>query len=259
MFGRLEEDLEDESESEAAAASDRVAFDGMENESDDETMENSSKEGKAEKIVSNGVPSEPRAVNSALSDTDHPIAVTRDSGKRACQQLADTTRDNFQESSKCLDNEPREKKVVFGESQVKYLIEDPTRVGTSLPNDSEDEEQDFIRIHFKHSDNEPEMRMKLDDETIASPRDIYKMLSSPKSILKKSSNWPVQVTACVASDDQIDHTDLDSAPGASAFNALIKDVKEHTRVSTPVAQLIQSNRQKRPVSQFRRERSAMNE
>ena len=72
MFGRLEEDLEDESESEAAAASDRVAFDGMENESDDETMENSSKEGKAEKIVSNGVPSEPRAVNSALSDTDHP-------------------------------------------------------------------------------------------------------------------------------------------------------------------------------------------
>lgn len=100
----------------------------------------------------------------------------------------------------------REKKVAFAEPQVKYfsneeeieLTTDRRRISvieqrlyeySKEDDESEDEsdEDETIRIYFKHSDKESN-QLSHDSDEFISPKDIYKKIPGPKSILKKTSD-----------------------------------------------------------------------
>lgn len=100
-------------------------------------------------------------------------------------------------------SEVREKKVVFAEPEIKYFSNeeemdtgnDKRRVSvieqrlyecTKEDDESEDEsdQDDTIRIHFKHTDAESIVPV-ISGNQITTPRDIYQVIPGPKSILKK--------------------------------------------------------------------------
>lgn len=102
--------------------------------------------------------------------------------------------------------EVREKKVAFAEPQVKYFSnEEEMEVSTekrrvsvieqrlyeySMEDDESEDESDedhTIRIYIKHSDKESNISAGKGAD-IVSPRDIYKLIPGPKSILKKTLN-----------------------------------------------------------------------
>lgn len=173
-----------------------------------------------------------------------------------------------------MEPEAREKKVFFGESRVKYFnnsdkieaisqdstAEEPgsseqTQMREIESSDDKDDDE-IIRIEFKHSDCEPEIP-DVENESIESPRDIYRMLSKPKSILKKSLNHVPQYDNYVPPVDYSTDEEIEDVPtGVSAYSTVVKEIREHI-VDAAVGKPIESVEQKRPVSKFKRERANM--
>ncbi|XP_015116206.1 unconventional prefoldin RPB5 interactor 1 [Diachasma alloeum] len=169
--------------------------------------------------------------------------------------------------------EVREKKVAFAEPQVKYFSnEEEMEVNTEKrrvsvieqrlyeyskeDDESEDEsdEDDTIRIYIKHSDKESDVSISQGTD-IVSPRDIYKLIPGPKSILKKTLNNSscgtqisqlAEVTTEESSENELEPV--------SAYNTIVKEIKEHTTVN---AQVEAVEPQKKRVSKFKMERAGL--
>ncbi|XP_063981155.1 unconventional prefoldin RPB5 interactor 1 [Diachasmimorpha longicaudata] len=166
--------------------------------------------------------------------------------------------------------EVREKKVAFAEPQVKYFSnEEEMEVNTEKrrvsvreqrlyeyskeDDESEDEsdEDDTIRIYITHSDKESDVSIS-EGTNIVSPRDIYKLIPGPKSILKKTLNNSscskeipqlTEVTTEESSENELEPV--------SAYNTIVKEVKEH---SAPSGHVKTVEPQKKRVSKFKMER-----
>ncbi|XP_011302611.1 RNA polymerase II subunit 5-mediating protein homolog [Fopius arisanus] len=179
------------------------------------------------------------------------------------------------EGNKIVDRlEVREKKVAFAEPQVKYFSnEEEMEVSTDKrrvsvieqrlyeywkeDDESEDEsdEDDTIRIYIKHSDKESDIPTNQGTD-IVSPRDIYKLIPGPKSILKKTSNHcsyskeipPLaEVTTEESSENEVELI--------SAYNTIVKEIKEHTASVAP-AEVAETPLKR--VSKFKMERAGLN-
>jgi len=81
-------------------------------------------------------------------------------------------------------------------------------------------EDDIIRIEFSHSSHTPDI-FESNNMEIQSPVDIYKMFSTPKSILKRSPNDMIfdQVVPLLNEDDNTD-TEDDENIKHSAYNSV---------------------------------------
>lgn len=101
---------------------------------------------------------------------------------------------------------------------IKNQEEQCTELSSDDIDDSEND-SDIIRIEFKHTDNNlyiPEFT----ENKITSPRDIYKMFSKPKSILKRSPNdvMPPQNTSLPTySSEEEEEEDEGIKPSAYNF------------------------------------------
>lgn len=110
--------------------------------------------------------------------------------------------------------------------------------------------EDVLRIEFSHSSNNP--TIKSDGESIESPADIYKILSKPKSILKRSPNdIPVQAPPPDYSTDEDEEEEESNKP--SAYETVVKDIKERN-TTAPVDDASNTQEQTRPISKFKRDR-----
>lgn len=146
----------------------------------------------------------------------------------------------FLESDKSVNGTRiKERKVAFAEPQVKYfsneeemetstekrrlsVIEQRLYEYSKEDDESEDEsdEDEVIRIHFKHSDKDTNIQT-VDGNAISSPKDIYKIIPGPKSILKKTldhSNYVKQSTIVNNSTTE-DESEVDTEP-LSAYNSV---------------------------------------
>ncbi|KAL2713912.1 unconventional prefoldin RPB5 interactor-like protein isoform X1 [Vespula squamosa] len=130
---------------------------------------------------------------------------------------------------------------------------------TELSNDdlnASEDDNDIIRIEFKHTDNNlyiPEFT----ENKITSPRDIYKMFSKPKSILKRSPNdiMPPQNTS-LPTYSSGEEEEENEAIKPSAYNFIVKDICEK-ELATSKKKNIENIQDKKLVSRFRMERSTI--
>jgi len=83
------------------------------------------------------------------------------------------------------------------------------------------EDEDIIRIEFSHSSHTSDI-FESNNMEIQSPVDIYKMFSTPKSILKRSPNDMIfnQVVPLLNEDDNTDTEDEDENIKHSAYNSV---------------------------------------
>ncbi|XP_012273323.1 unconventional prefoldin RPB5 interactor-like protein [Orussus abietinus] len=131
--------------------------------------------------------------------------------------------------------------------------------------DSDSNEEDIIRINFKHSDNVPKDNINAND-VVENPADIYRIFHKPKSILKRSPNDlqyhndHLLLTESLSDKDEAEDEDEDEDKliTESAYNIVVKDVQEknpvvkNTVFDKPTADVTE---RKRPVSKFMMERS----
>ncbi|XP_074108970.1 unconventional prefoldin RPB5 interactor isoform X2 [Cotesia typhae] len=173
------------------------------------------------------------------------------------EETSSTSKDNLLQS-KTVDckkdkDEARvkEKKVAFAEPQVKYFSnEEEMEVATDKrrisvieqklyeyskeDDDSEDEsdEDDTIRIYFKHSEGAPSIPVS-EGEQIVTPRDIYKTIPGPKSILKKTPDFNKSDGDNVSIIDKQSHLPSladeseEELKHGSVYSSVVKEIKEH--------------------------------
>ncbi|XP_008545921.1 unconventional prefoldin RPB5 interactor-like protein [Microplitis demolitor] len=208
-------------------------------------------------------------------------------------EISSTSKDlNLLAESKSVDAKKpdkvkvKEKKVAFAEPQVKYFSnEEEMEVSTDKrrisvieqrlyeyskeDDDSEDEsdEDDTIRIYFKHSDSVPSIPVSEGDE-IVTPRDIYKTIPGPKSILKKTPDF--NKNSCdknsindkqTLTNDLVGESDEDLEHG-SVYNNVVREIKEHVpdevvKVEEVAVKPVDEPRQTKPVSKFKLERAGL--
>lgn len=170
---------------------------------------------------------------------------------------------NFPNSSKASGS--ARKSVVFGEPQIKYFDEkdqitsSEEKKSRGISDEENSSEDDVVRIEFKHSDHEPQILDSGNGESFQSPRDIYNFLSKSKPILKYSDNPKNTYVGNVSSvgnlptiDDSTDEEIDDNSAGHSAYNSVVKDIKEHV-VAEPSPKDLPIQ-QKKSISKFKRER-----
>ncbi|XP_043277429.1 unconventional prefoldin RPB5 interactor-like protein [Venturia canescens] len=160
------------------------------------------------------------------------------------------------------------KSVMFGEPEIKYFnqteqlasAKEVEKKSIDIPPEEESGEDEVVRIEFKHSDHQPLILDSENNETIESPRDIYKMLAKPKPILKYSENPNTleianssMVSDLSTTDESIDDEIDENLAGVSTYNTVVKDIKEHV-FEKPSAKPDQVPDQKRPLSKFKMER-----
>ncbi|XP_035720690.1 unconventional prefoldin RPB5 interactor-like protein isoform X1 [Vespa mandarinia] len=131
---------------------------------------------------------------------------------------------------------------------------------TELSNDNlDDSEDDIIRIEFKHTDNNLYIPEFTGNE-ITSPRDIYKMFSKPKSILKRSPNdvMPPQNTSLPTYNSEEEEEEEEGNEGIkpSAYNFIVKDICEK-ELANSKKKNVEIMQDKKLVSRFRMERSTL--
>jgi len=115
--------------------------------------------------------------------------------------------------------------VIEDESNLKEETSITQEVCSTLKQDdiynkSSEDEDDIIRIEFSHSSHTPDIFES--NMEIQSPVDIYKMFSTPKSILKRSPNDMIfnQVVPPLNEDDNTDTEDEDENIKHSAYNSV---------------------------------------
>ncbi|KAL2743114.1 unconventional prefoldin RPB5 interactor-like protein isoform X1, partial [Vespula maculifrons] len=133
---------------------------------------------------------------------------------------------------------------------IKNQEEQCTELSSDDIDDSEND-SDIIRIEFKHTDNNlyiPEFT----ENKITSPRDIYKMFSKPKSILKRSPNdvMPPQNTSLPTYSSE-EEEEEDEGIKPSAYNFIVKDICEK-ELATSKKKNVENTEDKKLVSKFQR-------
>ncbi|KAG8041939.1 hypothetical protein G9C98_007243 [Cotesia typhae] len=208
------------------------------------------------------------------------------------EETSSTSKDNLLQS-KTVDckkdkDEARvkEKKVAFAEPQVKYFSnEEEMEVATDKrrisvieqklyeyskeDDDSEDEsdEDDTIRIYFKHSEGAPSIPVS-EGEQIVTPRDIYKTIPGPKSILKKTPDFNKSDGDNVSIIDKQSHLPSladeseEELKHGSVYSSVVKEIKEHVPEKKVQSKELtdkpaEQPRQARQVSRFKLERAAL--
>ncbi|CAD6227338.1 GSCOCG00006105001-RA-CDS [Cotesia congregata] len=208
------------------------------------------------------------------------------------EEKSSTSKDNLLESRTvdCKKDKDevrvKEKKVAFAEPQVKYFSnEEEMEVGTDKrrisvieqklyeyskeDDDSEDEsdEDDTIRIYFKHSEGAPSILVSEGDQ-IVTPRDIYKTIPGPKSILKKTPDFNKSDGDNVSIIDKQSHlTSLadeseEEVEHGFVYDNVVKGIKEHVPEKKVQPEELtdkpaEQPRQARPVSKFKLERAGL--
>ncbi|KAH0539722.1 unconventional prefoldin RPB5 interactor-like protein [Cotesia glomerata] len=208
------------------------------------------------------------------------------------EEKSSPSKDNLLESKiiDCKKNKDevrvKEKKVAFAEPQVKYFSnEEEMEVGTDKrrisvieqklyeyskeDDDSEDEsdEDDTIRIYFKHSEGAPSILVSEGDQ-IVTPRDIYKTIPGPKSILKKTPDFNKSDGDNVSIIDKQSHlTSLadeseEEIEHGFVYDNVVKGIKEHVPEKKVQPEELtdkpaEQPRQARPVSKFKLERAGL--
>ncbi|XP_003702501.1 unconventional prefoldin RPB5 interactor [Megachile rotundata] len=145
------------------------------------------------------------------------------------------------------------KSVSFAVSEDNQKKEKDENLKKSEETNNEDVEEgsveDILRIEFSHSSNNP--TIKSDGESIQSPADIYKMLSKPKSILKRSPNdIPVQAPP---PDYSTEEEEEEESNKPSAYESVVKDIQERN-TTAPVNDVSKTQEHARPISKFKRDR-----
>ncbi|XP_034942811.1 unconventional prefoldin RPB5 interactor-like protein isoform X2 [Chelonus insularis] len=213
----------------------------------------------------NGLNSHNVHENDSFSSTNNGMELTIKS------KTEDSTPEMIKGSDK---SKTKEKKVVFAEPQVKYFSnEEEMEVATEKrrvsvieqrlyeyskeDDESEDEsdEDETIRIYFKHSDKES-IHSSSNGEEILSPRDIYKIIPSPKSILKKTSgDIQYNVQSSLVNNSASEEESNAEYDIPSAYESVVKDVKERvieTNVNPP-----KTTQKQKLVSKFKLERAGL--
>ncbi|XP_058808461.1 unconventional prefoldin RPB5 interactor-like protein [Phymastichus coffea] len=127
---------------------------------------------------------------------------------------------------------------------------------SDVKSDEDNDEENLIKIEFKHSDKLPSADKGKEGE-ILSPDDVYHMFSTPKSILKKNFEPYQHVRRVPLIDETSDeeyHIEIDDAV-KSTYNLVVKDIKERKVGRGKSADSNEATSTKRPVSRFKLERT----
>lgn len=137
------------------------------------------------------------------------------------------------------------KRVSFVESEGAQESELETPSGREETGDEEDSEDEILKIEFAHTEVGPVA--KEDGDSIETPRDIYRIFSKPKSILKRSPNDvpPVRVPSPEESSDD------EETVKPSTYEIVVKDIKER---DTPSVDKLPTDTG-RPISKFKQNRN----
>jgi len=148
------------------------------------------------------------------------------------EKLRETSPEKFREVSKDT-NTKEGRRISFAEPCViedESNLEEETSIfqevcstvkQDDIYNRSSEDEDDIIKIEFSHSSHTPNI-FESNNMEIQSPVDIYKMFSTPKSILKRSPNDMIfdQVVPLLNEDDNTDTEDEDENIKHSAYNSV---------------------------------------
>ncbi|XP_068986190.1 unconventional prefoldin RPB5 interactor-like protein isoform X1 [Bombus flavifrons] len=118
-----------------------------------------------------------------------------------------------------------------------------------------DFEEDILRIEFTHSKNKSVT--KSNGDSIETPADIYRLLSKPKSILKRSANdLPPEQSAPPEYSTEDESEEDEDTVKPSAYETVVKDIKEKNmlEVTNEALEKMEKSTNTRPVSKFKRER-----
>ncbi|XP_071555284.1 uncharacterized protein Uri [Temnothorax nylanderi] len=118
-----------------------------------------------------------------------------------------------------------------------------------------EDEGDTVRIEFSHSSHIPDL-IESNNTEIQSPIDIYKMFSTPKSILKRSPNDMIydRVASSLNEYSSTDTEDDDEYVKHSAYSSVIQEKVQESKIS-PVNDVSVKKDEKRIVSRFKLERA----
>ncbi|XP_050492822.1 unconventional prefoldin RPB5 interactor-like protein [Bombus huntii] len=118
-----------------------------------------------------------------------------------------------------------------------------------------DFEEDILRIEFTHSKNKSVT--KSNGDSIETPADIYRLLSKPKSILKRSPNdLPPEQSAPLEYSTEDEGEENEDTVKPSVYETVVKDIKEKNtlEVTNGALEKMEKSTNTRPVSKFKRER-----
>ncbi|XP_033198418.1 unconventional prefoldin RPB5 interactor [Bombus vancouverensis nearcticus] len=118
-----------------------------------------------------------------------------------------------------------------------------------------DFEEDILRIEFTHSKNKSVT--KSNGDSIETPADIYRLLSKPKSILKRSPNdLPPEQSAPLEYSTEDEGEEDEDTVKPSVYETVVKDIKEKNtlEVTNGALEKMEKSTNTRPVSKFKRER-----
>ena len=117
--------------------------------------------------------------------------------------------------------------------------------------DAEGSEEDIQRIEFRHSGANP---VAESGDSVATPADVYRIFSKPKSILKRSPNDNPAGQA--APDDyETEEEEEEETIKPSAYETVVKDIQERSSAMlTNTAS--KPDDESRPVSKFKKHRQS---
>lgn len=125
---------------------------------------------------------------------------------------------SFAEPCVIEDEDNAEEEILISQKACSILKQDDT-----YENFEEEEEDDTIRIEFSHSSHIPDI-LESNDTEIKSPIDIYKIFSTPKSILKRSPNDMIyDQVVHLNEDSNTDTEDEDEYVKQSAYSSVSKN------------------------------------
>ncbi|CAL7942277.1 unnamed protein product [Xylocopa violacea] len=148
------------------------------------------------------------------------------------------------------------KSVSFAEPEdtSNKVEENPTKEQEGYIKNTEDTEDEILRIEFVHSENN--LVAKSDGDSIETPADIYRVFSKPTSILKRSPNDmnPEQVAPPEYSTEEEEEEEEDVK--SSAYEIVVKDIKERdvAAVTNVVSEKKGESEDTRRISKFKRDR-----
>ncbi|XP_076683787.1 unconventional prefoldin RPB5 interactor [Andrena cerasifolii] len=129
---------------------------------------------------------------------------------------------------------------------------DPPEEKEACSEDAEGSEEDIQRIEFRHSGTNS---VAESGDSIATPADIYRIFSKPKSILKRSPNDIPAGQAALADYETEEEEEEEQIIKPSAYETVVKDIKERS-TATLTNTASKPDYESRPVSKFKKHRQS---
>ncbi|XP_076756394.1 unconventional prefoldin RPB5 interactor [Xylocopa sonorina] len=198
--------------------------------------------------------SEEESEEDSEEDSEEKGIEEKDSNEKE-KQVSDSDKAQPEETvKKCK----MKKSVSFAEPEdaLNKVAEELTKEQKESIKNTEDTEEEIVRIEFVHSKNNSVA--KSDGDSIETPADIYRVFSKPMSILKRSPNDvnPEQVAPPEYSTEEEEEEEEEGGVKSSTYEIVVKDIKEKdvATAANVVPEKKVESEDTRHISKFKRDR-----